>query len=63
MIVHSPYRRLVLRESPERPPRLINRPFRDKSLPCDSRGWVVAVAYRKSRGPGEIHGELVGMRF
>ncbi|MDE0628272.1 MAG: hypothetical protein OXH99_17900 [Bryobacterales bacterium] len=63
VILHSPYQRLALRENPDRPPKLINRPFKWKTLPCSSRGWSVAVAYRKSRGPGGTHGEIVGIRF
>ena len=63
VILHSPYQRLVLRENPDRPPKLINRPFKRKTLPCSSRGWSVAVAYRKSRGPGGTQGEIVGIRF
>ena len=63
VVLHSPYQRLVLRENPDRPPRLINRPFRDRSLPCDSRGWIVAIAYRKLAEGGEVRGEIVGIRF
>ncbi len=63
LVLHSPYRRYVFRENPERPPRLINRPFREQAFPCDSRGWVVAVAYRKEPDGREIDGELVGVRF
>lgn len=63
VIVHSPYRRLVLSENPDRPPRLINRPFRGNSLPCHARGWWVAIAYRKFKDAGEVNGEIVGIRF
>ena len=63
VVLHSPYQRLVLRENPDRPPVLINRPFKRKTLPCSSRGWSVAIAYRKSSGPGDIQGEILGIRF
>ena len=63
VIVVSPYQRLVLRENPDRPPRLINRPFRGHTLPCHKRGWQVAIAYRKLDDPGEVRGEIVGIRF
>ena len=63
VIVQSPYQRLVLRENPDRPPRLINRPFRGPTLPCHRRGWWVAIAYRKLDAPGEVRGEIVGIRF
>ncbi len=63
VIVQSPYQRLVLRENPDRPPRLINRPFRSRTLPCHRRGWRVAIAYRKLDDSGEVRGEIVGIRF
>ena len=63
LILHSPYKRYVFRENPSRPPSLINRPFREKNLPCESRGWKVAVAYRKDSADREVDGELVGIRF
>lgn len=63
VVLHSPYQRLVLRENPDRPARLINRPFRARTLPCDSRGWFVSIAYRKLSDPGEVRGEIVGIRF
>lgn len=63
VILHSPYQRLVLRVNPDEPPELINRPFRGKTLPCNSRGWVAAIAYRKIRGQGDVSGEVVGIRF
>ena len=61
--VHTPYSRIVLRISEVNPPRLINRPFRDQSLPCESRGWWGAFAYRKLSGERGIDGELAGIRF
>lgn len=63
IVVHSPFQRVVLRENPDRSPRLINRPFAAKKLPCASRGWVVAVAYRKLAGGGPVDGEAVAIRF
>ena len=61
--VHTPYSKVVLRVSEVNPPRLINRPFREQSLPCESRGWWGAVAYRKLSGENGIDGELAGIRF
>lgn len=61
--VHTPYSRIVLRVSEVNPPRLINRPFRGQSLPCESRGWWGAFAYRKLFGESGIDGELAGIRF
>ena len=63
LILHSPYKRYVFRENPSRPPSLINRPFREEKLPCESRGWMVAVAYRKNPADREVDGELAGIRF
>lgn len=63
IVVHSPYQRLVLRERPNEAPRLINRPFRARRLPCGSRGWAVAVAYRKLPRGGDVAGEIVAIRF
>lgn len=63
VILHSPYQRIVLRVDPNRPPALINRPFPESRLPCESRGWVAAIAYRKVRDGGEVSGEIVGIRF
>lgn len=63
IVLHSPFQRLVLRENPDRSPRLINRPFKGKTLPCASRGWVVAVAYRKLPSGGPVDGEAVAIRF
>lgn len=63
VIVHSSYQRLVLREDPKLAPQLINRPFRERRIPCSSRGWQVAVAYRKSPGDDGTAGVLVGVRF
>ena len=61
--IHTPYSKIVLRVSEVNPPRLINRPFRGQSLPCESRGWWGAVAYRKLSGESGIDGELAGIRF
>ena len=63
VIVHTPYSRVVLRISRERPPRLINRPFRGDSLPCESRGWWAAFAYKKLPEESGFDGDLVGIRF
>ena len=63
VVLHSPYQRIVLRVNPASPPQLINRPFRDPALPCESRGWVAAIAYRRIRGDSEVSGEIVGIRF
>ena len=63
VILHSPYKRYVLRENPNRPPRLVNRPFRAKALPCNTRGYVVRIAYRKLSEADGLHGEIVGIHF
>ncbi len=63
VILHSPYQRIVLRVNPDQPPDLINRPFKSATLPCKSRGWVAAIAYRRIRGEGEVRGQIVGIRF
>lgn len=63
VILHSPYRRLVLRESLDEPPKLINRPFRSKALPCQGRGWHAAVAYRRLEDGSGFDGEIAGIRF
>lgn len=63
IVLHSPYRRYVFRENPGRPPRFINRPFRGSGFPCDSRGWVVAIAYRRDSTVPGTDGEMVGARF
>ena len=61
--VHTPYSRIVLRISEVNPPHLINRPFKGQSLPCESRGWWGAFAYRKLSAEIGIDGELAGIRF
>lgn len=63
VIVHTPYKRLVLLIDADRPLRLINRPFRGNSLPCEARGWNAAFAYRKTPDGRDADGELVGIRF
>lgn len=63
VIVHTPYKRLVLLVDADKPLRLINRPFRGISLPCEARGWNAAFAYRKAPVGSDADGELVGIRF
>lgn len=63
VIVHTPYKRLVLLIDAQKPLRLINRPFRGNSLPCEARGWNAAFAYRKAPDGSDADGELVGIRF
>lgn len=63
VIVHTPYKRLILLIDERRPLRLINRPFRGNSLPCEARGWNAAFAYRKIPDGRDADGELVGIRF
>ena len=63
VILHSPYKRYVLRENPNRPPVLINRPFRAKALPCNTRGYLVRIAYRKLSDVDGLHGEIYGIYF
>ncbi len=63
VIVHSPFGRYALVENPDRPPALFNRPFRARAIPCETRGYAVAVAYRRFPAGGEHHGELAGIRF
>lgn len=63
VIVHTPYKRLVLLVDADKPLRLINRPFRGNSLPCEARGWKAAFAYRKAPDGRDADGELVGIRF
>ncbi|MDE0104960.1 MAG: hypothetical protein OXN89_21485 [Bryobacterales bacterium] len=63
VIVHTPYRRYSLAENPDSPPRLINRPFRMKQIPCNTRGYSAAVAFKKLPAGAQHDGELVGIRF
>lgn len=63
VIVHTPYRRYSLAENPDSPPRLINRPFRVKQIPCNTRGYSAAVAFKKLPAGSQHDGELVGIRF
>ncbi len=63
VILHSPYKRYVLRENPDKPPLLINRPFRAKALPCDTRGYLVKIAYRKLSTRDAPHGEILKIHF
>ena len=63
VIVHSPFKRYRLAENPGSPPQLINRPFRAKLIPCNTRGYSVAIAYKKLPATAEHDGELVGIRF
>ena len=63
VILHSPYRRYVLRENPNRPPVLINRPFRARAVPCNTRGYVVRISYRKLSEDDGPDGEIFGIHF
>ena len=63
VILHSAFKRYVLRENPNRPPLLINRPFRAKAIPCNTRGYVVRIAYHKLSQRDGLHGEIVGIHF
>ena len=63
VILHSPYKRYVLRENPNRPPLLINRPFRAKAVPCNTRGYVVKISYRKLSEEDGPDGEIFGIHF
>lgn len=63
IVLSTPRLRLVLRENPARPPRLIFPPVKWKALPCGTYGWTVNIAYKPLRGPGEIKGEAVAVRF
>ncbi|MDE0108863.1 MAG: hypothetical protein OXN96_13685 [Bryobacterales bacterium] len=63
VILHSPYRRYAFRENPERPPVLINRPFRAKAVPCNTRGYVVRISYRRLSEEGGPDGEIFGIHF
>ncbi len=63
IIVVSPYERLVLIENPDHPPRLVNRPFRGKTVPCAGRGWVVAIKYNRFSGNNEPAGEILSIYF
>jgi hypothetical protein len=63
VILHSPYKRYVLRENPDRPPVLINRPFRAKAVPCNTRGYLVRISYRKLSEEDGPDGEIFGIHF
>ena len=63
VILHSSFKRYVLRENPNSPPLLVNRPFRAKAIPCNTRGYVVRIAYRKLSERDGPHGEIVGIHF
>lgn len=63
VILHSPYKRYVLREDPNRPPVLINRPFRAKAVPCNTRGYLVKISYRKLSEEDGPDGEIFGIHF
>ena len=63
VILHSPYKRYVLRENPDRPPVLINRPFRARAVPCNTRGYVVRISYRKLSERDGPDGEIFGIHF
>ena len=63
VILHSPYKRYVLRENPDRPPVLINRPFRAKAVPCNTRGYVVRISYRRLSEEDGPDGEIFGIHF
>ncbi len=63
VILHSPYKRYVLREDPDRPPVLINRPFRAKAVPCNTRGYLVRISYRKLSEEDGPDGEIFGIHF
>ena len=63
IVLSTPRLRLVLRENPARPPRLIFPPVKWKALPCGTYGWTVNIAYKPLRGAGEIKGEAVAVLF
>lgn len=63
IILSTPRLRLVLRENPKSPPRLIFPPLKWTALPCETYGWTVNIAYKPLRGAGEITGEVVAIRF
>ena len=63
VILHSPYKRYVLRENPDRPPVLINRPFRARAVPCNTRGYVVRISYRRLSEEDGPDGEIFGIHF
>lgn len=63
IILSTPRLRLVLRENPKSPPRLIFPPLKWTVLPCETYGWTVNIAYKPLRGAGEIKGEVVAIRF
>ncbi len=63
IVLSTPRLRLVLRENPKSPPRLIFPPLKWKQLPCETYGWTVNIAYKPLRGAGEVKGEVVAIRF
>jgi len=63
IILSTPRLRLVLRENPKSPPRLIFPPLKWTALPCETYGWTVNIAYKPLRGAGEVKGEVVAIRF
>ena len=63
IVLSTPRLRLVLRENPERPPRLIFPPLKWAALPCGTYGWTVNIAYKPLRDGGEIKGEAVAVLF
>ncbi len=63
IVLNTPRLRLVLRENPQNPPRLIFPPVKWDALPCGTYGWTVNVAYKPLRGAGEIKGEVAAIRF
>ncbi len=63
IVLSTPRLRLVLRENPRQPPRLIFPPLKWKVLPCGTYGWTVNIAYKPLRGAGEVKGEAVAVWF
>lgn len=63
IILNTPLLKLVLRENPQKPPKLLSPPVKWDVLPCQTYGWTVNIVYKPLRGPGEIKGEVTAIWF
>ncbi len=63
IVLSTPRLRLVLRENPKSPPRLLFPPVKWEALPCGTYGWTVNIAYKPLRDSGEVKGEAAAILF
>lgn len=63
IVMEHPLFRVEFVESPKQPAKLHHPPLKWKTIPCDTYGWNVNIAYVPYRGKGALTGEARAILF